>query len=412
MSLPTRAVCGSLFLTAALLASACASAMSTGLDGSVVEQTTSSVASEPTSTTVFADEVSTTLTTAVAPSVVPVAEELVTLGEFEAWPSFGFDRFWFIEQGRLEWFDPRDQTSGVLVDEGVEPTLVGFGAGRVWFLSGDALGAADPDTGVVAMVPTIELVSGESAAGWGFFLVFDADGDSALIVPLGPIDDLVRVSADGEVLNLIDLGLGTVIGHSVGSDGDHWVVSLPGDVFRLDAETFEVISETEIADTSHPVVLVDDELWVGDGGAVSIIDTETGEVVDSLVSTSALVSAVYPDGMPGLPLLVDGGVWVGDVEPGMLQRIDPATRTVEATVDLTEDPYVVVFADGDALWLSTVGGNVQKLDGTTGEVLWEGQLPDSEKEPSLVPTFFPSPDGLWVLTDSDNGFEIHELIVD
>jgi YVTN family beta-propeller protein len=130
----------------------------------------------------------------------------------------------------------------------------------------------------------------------------------------------------------------------------------------------------KVSTGSHPtrVALGDGAAWVTNesGGTVSRIDLDTNQVV-----------ATVPVGNSPRPVAAGyGAVWVGNLGDGTVSRIDPATNTVTATIPLDPSPQPFgsqpsgIAAGAGAVWVASGvtgadSGKIDRIDPTTNQVV-------------------------------------------
>jgi hypothetical protein len=109
-------------------------------------------------------------------------------------------------------------------------------------------------------------------------------------------------------------------------------------------------------------------LWSGlndDGnGAVDRIDPATNQIV----ATIAVARGPYRKGIAA----TDDAVWVAST--GLLQRIDPATNSVVASVEIPDRSISAIAADSSDVWAVTIGadgGVLVRVDAATNAIVAE-----------------------------------------
>lgn len=194
-------------------------------------------------------------------------------------------------------------------------------------------------------------------------------------------------------------------------EGAAWVVDRSGTLHRLDLDTLESLGTVRIEGATgrrgggvgSPVAVAAGRIWVVTGSKVVGVDASTMEVVvetpidgaDDL--TAGLGSVWVKSGLPGsgayrltrvepmtgavvasLPLpghaprlaVGAGSVWVPDADNGDLLRIDPATTSVLATIDVADVGAAAVAASDTEVWLGVFPQDaVVRIDPATNQVV-------------------------------------------
>lgn len=142
-----------------------------------------------------------------------------------------------------------------------------------------------------------------------------------------------------------------------------WIVSNSIDkLVRIDTETSAITAEIDIKFLDYRDIMAsEDGVWViSDGnGILARIDPATNQVADEneVDPKSALVVAGFES------------VWVANYnyEYGTIQRLDPKTKQVTATIDAGKNPMQLEVAEG-AVWEYSFGeGAIYRIDPTTNE---------------------------------------------
>jgi hypothetical protein len=116
---------------------------------------------------------------------------------------------------------------------------------------------------------------------------------------------------------------------------------------RIDAATNEITWQIEAGTDVSALAATADAVWIVTGGAAGLLrlDPATGEQVAGVPLDVAAAGAYSPD--IGL-VATDTAVWVAAQK---LYRVDPATNTVAATLDLGDDAEdAVVAVDANAVY--------------------------------------------------------------
>jgi peptide/nickel transport system substrate-binding protein len=97
------------------------------------------------------------------------------------------------------------------------------------------------------------------------------------------------------------------------------------------------------------------------GDALAMIDLDSGKLTGSVGLTSR-PGDVAVDGR-------DGSVWVTLPDPGVVQQIDPATKSVRDSIQVGADPVGIAIGD-DSVWVTNGGSStVSKVSLATHEVV-------------------------------------------
>lgn len=140
------------------------------------------------------------------------------------------------------------------------------------------------------------------------------------------------------------------------SPGALWVASSrDGVLTRIDTARNEVVSSLHTDQTPLPVVYAFGSVWVrnefAEGtGTVQRVDPATNQVV----ATIPVTPVAGRDGLDGMAVL-DGGVWVAGLE---VQKIDPATNRVVRMINHT---CGAVTADASSLWAVDIAYSVTRI---------------------------------------------------
>jgi virginiamycin B lyase len=147
------------------------------------------------------------------------------------------------------------------------------------------------------------------------------------------------------------------------------------------------------------IAATDGAIWAADaaGGTVVRIDPATNTIV-ATVQISA-PSSGGPNGSPLVVVSYNNQVWVTNNSDNMLARIDPATNTVVQTIAVDPGAVVVdetgIWIADDSLYDSPDGmSQILHIDPTTGAVLASIAMPT----PNSLASGFGS---IWVMTGTD-----------
>jgi DNA-binding beta-propeller fold protein YncE len=224
-------------------------------------------------------------------------------------------------------------------------------------------------------VPIRWLQAGAAAAvvalGVGVALMATQDDDPSLTVS-APDTTFVGASLQSTA---IDLGSGTP--YFVAVHGDTWVLTLAGDLLRIDDSGDAVQMGTVPA--ASLMAADSDALWVADaiGGDVLRLDPQDASVVAEIETgidvMPSLIRVPSEDGTSGRYALIGGivsngeSVWVGD-RAGRVLRIDAATNEIVDSFEVPVRPDQLQL-DGDHLLAVNLTGNeAAVLDAASGDV--------------------------------------------
>lgn len=158
---------------------------------------------------------------------------------------------------------------------------------------------------------------------------------------------------------------------AVGSDGVWITLAAQRAVALVDLATGEVIRRLEVDGAPYNVVEHEGDLWIADFEGDHILRVEIASGTQL-----ATIDVQDPTGIA----VGEGSVWatvhVGrhdEGEPiegngGQIARIDPATNEVIALIDVGPRPYWVVVGLGSAWTGNATGGSVSRIDAVTNAV--------------------------------------------
>lgn len=207
-------------------------------------------------------------------------------------------------------------------------------------------------------------------------------------------DDGVTTTADAagsyEDADLLTIEVGGASNpYFVAVEADVWVLSLSGELTRIDAETGKVSGRFTVPDSS-PLAADDNGVWIADAiqGDVVRLDARSGDVIARVETgvelATSTVRVPMREDSSARPFSSIGGiaadgemVWVGD-RAGRVLRIDPAVNEVVESFPVDVRPDVIAV-EGDALLVANLrAGDVEVIDRTTGaevhEVTGAGRL--------------------------------------
>ena len=231
-----------------------------------------------------------------------------------------------------------DPDHNALVDSvsvGVRPTGVATGEGSVWVVNaGDStVSRVDPESRTVAKTASVPSVQASLAAGEG--------GVWASAAPRA----------------------GTLL---AGSAAVAW------NALRLDPAYLVEVARALVAPTGlltkpASVAVGLGSVWAAAGDRLVMIDPDTNRVRDAVAINGSVALAV---GHGAVWNLVPGGAsasFGGAAVSAPLQRIDPATRAVTASIPVAGDA-IAIAAGADTIWVGTQTGRLISVDPETGVV--------------------------------------------
>ena len=227
------------------------------------------------------------------------------------------------------------------------PKAVAASRGAVWAGKGDtrSLVRIDPKSGRV--VDTISV----GVEPWYILAT-----DTAVWLTDWRTNTVVRVdpATNRVVATISNLPAGTT-GLALSPDALWVASSRDGMLTRIDTTTNAVVTSLHTDQTPLPVVYAFGSVWVRNEfhegtGSVQRIDPATNQVV----ATIPITPVAGRDGLDGMAVL-DGGLWVAGLE---LQEIDPATNRVVRMINHT---CAAVSTDGSSLWAVDITYSVTRL---------------------------------------------------
>lgn len=301
------------------------------------------------------------------------------------------------------------------IEVGAYPEFLEEFAGQVWV--GDhggrgiapALHRIDPVTGLAQRFEQPTLTDHYICSlhgGDGSLLVLttcphvDSDSVHPMVAVVDPASGTVTEIASGPGFDVGALAIEGQVWAAVAEVGD-----APARLVRIEPATRTV---TDV-DLGEPVevrgaTVAFGSLWLTSharldagstarAGRVLRIDPSTGEVVARIdvgdpAERIATATGSGAEG-PGSVTATDGAVWVALDDEGRVARIDPATDTVVAHVDVTTtrgEHGPLLYGDGDTLWVRAPSTEVARIDAGTGAEVARVRVPRGEFEGDLVVT--------------------------
>jgi outer membrane protein assembly factor BamB len=172
----------------------------------------------------------------------------------------------------------------------------------------------------------------------------------------------------------------------VAAESETWVLSLDGDLTRIDATgTPELVAQVPKA---SPIAVDEDAVWIADAvdGRVLRLDPADGSVVAEISTGIEVLPTTFripmPEGASQQFALIGGiatdgdAVWVGD-KAGRVLRIDPATNEVDDSFDVPVRPDQLQVVGDQLLVVNVTGGEVAVVDSESGDLIGEVEELDS-----------------------------------
>jgi DNA-binding beta-propeller fold protein YncE len=139
---------------------------------------------------------------------------------------------------------------------------------------------------------------------------------------------------------------------------------------RIDLATNEVVAEIPFSNLPGPIAATDDAVWIASHGALDRIDPATNRIDASLSLSGRAVSAIAADETAVWAVTIpDSGPHAGE---GTLVRVDPAKATITAEIELGSqvNGYHDEVAIGDgAVWVLGVRWNEQQNAERGGDLI-------------------------------------------
>jgi YVTN family beta-propeller protein len=245
---------------------------------------------------------------------------------------------------------------------------VAVGFGSVWVANSadGSVSRIDPATATVVATIRVGSTPFGVAAGEGAVWVTNQDDDS-----LSRIDPATNLVAQTIPVGMLPIGVAV-------TPGAVWVANHHGDsVVRVDPKTNRVVKTVSVGSTpiggpAHMASGVG-SVWVGvpDVGAVVRIDAAANRVRSAKVASGGLCGDLAL--APNAVWVAGGGCAVG------ITRIDPATRKTAATL-VGGDEVAGLALGGGGLWYTTLEGNVVgRIDTATNTVVARVEVPGTPR---------------------------------
>ena len=276
-------------------------------------------------------------------------DEPVDVGDYPTAVSFGLGRVWvanlFSED--LSWAEPGSLESDSRGASG-RPTGVAAGLGGVWLSHGFGTGedqgsdvaVFDPSTGQLTSAFPTDPANEAIAVGAGF--VWVGDQISGRLLRYDPVtEELTQLTLD-------DADPPAPVSIAVGGEPERvWVADgLGSRVFRVDPTSGDV--STFGAGSSSPswIALTEDTVWITsrDDDSVTLLEAGTGTPIDTISVGDRC------NGPTGIAIGEDG-VWISCSLSGRVIRLDQASRSITAELDVSGSPYAMTVDSDDHVWV-------------------------------------------------------------
>ena len=242
---------------------------------------------------------------------------------------------------------------------GSGPTLIAAGEGGIWVANFDdqTISHLDPATGKeVRRIAADGTPTGLAAGMGGVWVTHEFEGTLSRINPA--LDTIVET-----------VELGTGVGNVAVGVGSVWVVNgLAEAVLRIDPGTNDLVATYAVGGSPDGIAAGGGAVWVTDGAAVVRIDPATNEPERIALRHEASRIAVGT-----------GAVWVSSGTSDSVTRIDLASRSAVAVIDVGDEPKGIAVDAGSVWVANALDGTVSRIDAATNEVtgtIVVGNAPD------------------------------------
>lgn len=226
--------------------------------------------------------------------------------------------------------------------------------------------------------------------------------------PEGPEDSgaPARVDGPGELVATVPLvAAGFALANA---EGALWVAGDPRTVSEVDPGDDVIAASIEIGESPRGIASTSDSLWVTNFGEMEAGVT-TGEAIDTVsridLATDSVSATIDVGSQPTGVATGAGSVWVVNSGDDTVSRIDPASNEVTATVPVGDAPWDIAIGDG-AVWITNEGGDsVSRIDPDRAEVtatIDVGALPGAVAATA---------DAVWVTIDRSSSFDEEDGLV-
>jgi YVTN family beta-propeller protein len=244
--------------------------------------------------------------------------------------------------GRVARVDPAAGTVVKKIVVGGYPFGMAYGAGSLWVGSRYAARVTRFSVRTNRRQARIRVGSAPYALAFGAGAVWVSNEGSGTVSRIGPRrNKVIKTIRVGGRPNGIAVAFGKV-----------WVADyLRGRLLRIDPRRNRV--ERKISLTGADWITASpDSLWVS---------SETGNVYRIDPATMAVRAAVAVGANPLASALIDGELWVPNIDSNSVSVVDPATNTVRRTISVGSSPIAVAGAAGSARVTSETDGDLWRL---------------------------------------------------
>jgi streptogramin lyase len=267
--------------------------------------------------------------------------------------TFGMGSVWATAETeeRVLRIDPDDRSIAARIQVEGQPRDLVVGEGAVWAATRSSLVRIDPETNEATTVHELDgppLVPGVTT------------GDGSVWLS-GPRTTMVRIDpGSGEEIASIDLG--TTVRAVAFGEGMAWA-GTNDSLARIDPALNRVTGTVATPLGTAGVAVGSGNVWV---------TGESGDEVVRVDPDTLEITARIEAHLPGPIDASADDVWFGFQNDAKLNRVDPTSARVTATVRLDERltrPIPLSIAIGDtAVWVAVLGGRVLEIDPRTGRV--------------------------------------------
>jgi streptogramin lyase len=229
----------------------------------------------------------------------------------------------------------------------------GFGFGALWMMAGPKLVRINSEDNAVSETLISGAVGQIRRVAFSEDAVWLADAGSQRIYKIDPDSGAILLDFYVDIYGYIE---GTI---AVGDDSV-WIVTVNDRLLeRFDLASGEAQASITLPSAASAVVFDHAAAWVMASQKNELHRVEPGTNV--ITDTIALLP------LPRSMASGEGSIWVLS-EPGIVQRIDPSTKRVIATIDTQFDGWGDIAVGGGYVWFSVPGAFVQ-IDPQTNSIV-------------------------------------------
>jgi DNA-binding SARP family transcriptional activator/ABC-type branched-subunit amino acid transport system substrate-binding protein len=264
--------------------------------------------------------------------------------------------------------DPRGNRIVAQIPIAGRPARIAGGGGRIWVASDGSgtLSALDPRARTTSTLVATGGFPTDVAAGEGFG--WAVDGRSGVLVKIDPAYGVVRrirVAAPNAAYDTSREGFDPV--SVAAGSGSVWLTDGSRRLVRVDPASNTVVRHIDLGSPLDAVAVGDGAVWAISGAAASAIrlDRRGNMTVRIPIVSKPGFESPYP-----LAVAVgEGYVWVLNGNTATVTKIDPAERTVAATIPIgIEHAPVRLTTGGGAAWVANNDGTLSRIDANTDVV--------------------------------------------